>query len=282
MQNEIAEHAEERKKLFSKLSLSWIRSKLPWLFYSLAMALLISTTAFSCAIVLINLLTTLFNFEDTRAEPFVLGITSLSKIGLLGACIQTLLIFYFWCASIVGLYLLPILNCLRPIQGRTPFFKIMLNCLLLLILSSALPVFSRTVGITNFDLFGKFGEIIWIRKYHLVLCYNCAFLVALIICLCHNIVLKLSREFFYGIKSVFYCLKRCLEGVYDSMKFIKNMNVTSISYSTNPVAEESNQPGGRINVFLSNTLGVMSTYLISLFHLRTINKSHTINSKKLS
>lgn len=248
------------------------------------MALLISTTAFSCAIVLINLLTTLFNFEDTRAEPFVLGITSLSKIGLLGACIQTLLIFYFWCASIVGLYLLPILNCLRPIQGRTPFFKIMLNCLLLLILSSALPVFSRTVGITNFDLFGKFGEIIWIRKYHLVLCYNCAFLVALIICLCHNIVLKLSREFFYGLKGVFHCLKKCFQAVYDGMKSIKNINVSGsagISFPTNS-AESSQLPVGRINVYLSNTFNVMSTYLISLFHLRTIKNSHTINSKKLS
>ena len=41
------------------------------------------------------------------------------------------------------------------------------NCLIILLLSSALPLLARTLGITNFDLLGDYGKI-GKRKYHSV------------------------------------------------------------------------------------------------------------------
>lgn len=204
LEKRIAEYEQRKKVLQQRLSLSWVRSIIePWFLYPLAMAMLIGTTAFACAIVLINLLSLLVSFKHTQAEPFVLGIASISKMGIIGATIQTLLIFYIWCASLVGLYSLPIFSMLRPIRGKTPFVKIVFNCMMVLILSSALPLFTPMVGITNFNLFDRFGEIKWMKKYTLVLCYNCAFLVALSICLCHSIVVKLGREFFKFVRGIF-------------------------------------------------------------------------------
>lgn len=261
--------------------------------YPLAMALLIFTTAFSCGIVLINILITLFNFEDTPAEPFVLGIASFSKIGLIGVCIQTFLIGYVWCASIVGLYSLPILNRLRPIRHQTPFFKIMLNCLLILILSSALPIFFRTVGITNFDLFGSFGQIVWIRNYQLVLVYNCAFLVALIFCLCHSIVLKLSRKFLSHLHSLIICSNRSIQFFKEKVKKITNLASKSgqsgsqSSSSTSADTSSSQTPPqscpSTTNFKSINNLSILiesifdplkktSTYLIASLYPRTISK----------
>ncbi|OTF69983.1 LMBR1L-like protein [Euroglyphus maynei] len=285
----IEKHENQRQKLFIKLSVSWIRSKIPWLMYPLAMALLILTTAFSCAIVLINLLVTLFNFEDTSAEPLVLGIASFSKMGLLGASVQTLLIFYIWCASLVGLYSLPGLACLRPIPGQTPFFKIMLNCLLVLVLSSALPIFFRTVGITNFDLFGSFGQIVWIRNYHLVLSYNGAFLGALTLCLCHSIVLKLSKEFFYRCHRLYCYLNELIKSFTKQLNRFKTFCEIGLipwnryhpeQNSINPSnAESSSSFNGRIKSFyfsFRNIFTIIFTYLISLLQLRkTIHSAAT-------
>lgn len=205
LQNRIDSAEGERTRLYAKLSASWLASAAPWLLYPLAMALIIATTAFSGAIVLFNMLGLLFqSFRSSgqddqllsSSSPFVLGIASISRVGLLGALVQTALIIYLGVASFVGLYTLPVLERLRPAPGATPFFKIMLNCMVLLILSSALPLFTRTVGITTFDLFGNFGQIVWTRNYHLVLVYNFAFLVALAFCLCHSIVFRLSKECF--------------------------------------------------------------------------------------
>lgn len=205
LQNRIDSAEGERTRLYAKLSASWLASAAPWLLYPLAMALIIATTAFSGAIVLFNMLGLLFqSFRSSgqddqllsSSSPFVLGIASISRVGLLGALVQTALIIYLGVASFVGLYTLPVLERLRPVAGATPFFKIMLNCMVLLILSSALPLFTRTVGITTFDLFGNFGQIVWTRNYHLVLVYNFAFLVALAFCLCHSIVFRLSKECF--------------------------------------------------------------------------------------
>lgn len=267
----IEQHEQKRLKLYQMLSVSWIRSKIPWLMYPLAMALLILTTAFSCAIVLINLLITLFNFEHTRAQPFVLGIASISKMGLVGACIQSLLIIYIWCASLVGLYSLPILGRLHPIPGKTPFFKIMLNCMVILILSSALPLFTRTVGITNFDLYGNFGQIVWLQNYHLVLVYNCAFLVALIICLCHNIVVKLSKEFLERLRSLFLYLNNCFKS------FNNEIHKLKANYSTENSQIVSSKS---ISMIFRNTLQSLLAYLYSYLNPRGVHSMATLKATK--
>ncbi|KAI2799644.1 Limb region 1 -like protein [Blomia tropicalis] len=209
--SELISKNDRRRELHQKITASWIRSKIPWLLYPLAMALLVTTTGITCAIVFFNLSTRLLKLNDsTRGQQFVLGIASISKMGIVGAIFQTLLIIYIGIATLVGMYNLPILGLLQPIRGKTPYIKIMLNCMVVLILSSALPLFTRTVGITNFDLFGNFGQIVWTQNHHLVLFYNCAFLVALSICLCHSVVVKLSKEFFSRLHRFLLYLNRLL------------------------------------------------------------------------
>lgn len=250
------------------------------------MVLIISTTAFSCAIVFFNLLGKLFNVQHTRAEPFVLGIASISKMGLAGAFIQVMLIVYFAVASFVGLYTLPVLSKLRPLPGNTPFFKIMLNCMVLLILSSALPLFTRTVGITNFDLFGNFGQIEWTQNYHLVLVYNCAFLVALVICLCHSIVVKLSREFFARLHSLFLCLQNCISLAHEKLCLLRYACTQSSSatvaahsvYSPGvPGVVDSTTPTARLYAsrLFRNTLHSSVTFIYSVLHFRPVEATAT-------
>ena len=49
-------------------------------------------------------------------------------------------------SSLVGFYSIPFLVRLTPKYHDTPMTKIIGNCVTLLILSSALPVLSRTLG----------------------------------------------------------------------------------------------------------------------------------------
>ena len=307
----IIKQDEQRKQLHKKLNVSWLRSKVPWLMYPLAMFLLISITAFTCAIVLFNLLNILFNFDYSREDPFVLGIRSISKMGIMGALVQTLLIVYIWCASLVGLYALPVLGLLRPLAGKTPFFKIMLNCMVVLILSSALPLFTRTVGITNFELFGNFGQIVWTQDYHLVLVYNCAFLVALIICLCHNIVVKLSKEFFSRVHNLFLYLNRLFKSVQQKLQTVReacivkpdasiwslltttsrtNNNITTttttpattttISTTTTDQNSSSSSVKSLVSSLFRNTLHSSIAFLYSVLHLRTVHSTSPIKEVK--
>ena len=49
-------------------------------------------------------------------------------------------------ASVVGFYSLPFFGRIRPVYSQTSMVHIILNCSVLLILSSALPILSRTLG----------------------------------------------------------------------------------------------------------------------------------------
>ncbi|KAJ3587116.1 hypothetical protein NHX12_013506 [Muraenolepis orangiensis] len=60
-------------------------------------------------------------------------------------------------------------------QVDTTITQIIGNCVSLLILSSALPVFSRTIGITRFDLLGDFGRYNWLGNFYVVFLYNMMF-----------------------------------------------------------------------------------------------------------
>ena len=55
---------------------------------------------------------------------------------------------YVMLASVLGFYSLPIFRNLRPVPHGTPMVKVIGNCIVLLILSSALPIMSRTLGKT--------------------------------------------------------------------------------------------------------------------------------------
>lgn len=53
---------------------------------------------------------------------------------------------YIQCASVVGMYSTPPLHYLLPSPHNTPLTRIIANCVMLLILTSALPLTSKTLG----------------------------------------------------------------------------------------------------------------------------------------
>lgn len=80
-------------------------------------------------------------------QQFTLGITSLSKLGPVGAALEVLIIFYLGATSSVGLYTMPFMRLVRPKRRRTSLSQLIVNCALLLILSSAQPLLSRIIGL---------------------------------------------------------------------------------------------------------------------------------------
>jgi hypothetical protein len=66
--------------------------------------------------------------------------------GSLGAAVQVVLIMYLMVSSVVGFYSSPLFTFLLPHTQDTNLTQIIGNCVSLLVLSSALPVFSRTLG----------------------------------------------------------------------------------------------------------------------------------------
>lgn len=79
-------------------------------------------------------------------QQFTLGITSLSKVGPIGAAIEVLIIFYLCATSTVGLYTMPFMQSIRPQRHKTSLSQLIVNGALVLILSSALPLLSRILG----------------------------------------------------------------------------------------------------------------------------------------
>uniref|UniRef100_A0A8C5BG10 Limb development membrane protein 1-like n=1 Tax=Gadus morhua TaxID=8049 RepID=A0A8C5BG10_GADMO len=152
----------------------------PWqrnLGYPLAMLLLLALTVVCILMVIFNVLELLFDetamprgMEDPR-----LGTASFSMFGSLGAAVQVVLIFYLMVSSVVGFYSSPLFTSLLPRAQDTNLTQIIGNCVSLLILSSALPVFSRTLGITRFDLLGDFGRYNWLGNFYVVFLYNMMF-----------------------------------------------------------------------------------------------------------
>ncbi|KAL9890111.1 protein Lilipod isoform X1 [Glossina fuscipes] len=145
--------------------------------YPLAMLLLLLFTGITILLVVQNTLELLIGIKalPLSTRQFTLGITSLSKLGPLGAGLEVCLIFYLGATSAVGFYTMPFMSQVRPQRRKTSLSQLIVNCALLLILSSALPLLSRIIGITNFDLLGDFGAIEWLGNFQIVLLYNLVF-----------------------------------------------------------------------------------------------------------
>ncbi|NXI46150.1 LMBRL protein, partial [Galbula dea] len=160
----------------------------PWqrnLGYPLAMLGLLVLTGISVLIVCFHVLELLL---DDAAMPrgiqdASLGQVSFSIFGSFGAALQVVLIFYLMVSSVVGFYSSPLFTHLLPRRQDTPLTKIIGNCVSLLVLSSALPVFSRTLGITRFDLLGDFGRYNWLGNFHIIFLYNMSFAGLTTLCL---------------------------------------------------------------------------------------------------
>ncbi|CAK9811715.1 Protein Lilipod [Anthophora plagiata] len=178
----------------------WVRRTL---LYPLAMlALLILSTA-TALLAVQNTLELLIGIKalPLSTRQFTLGISSLSKLGPIGATIEVAVILYLAATSAIGLYTLPGVRNVRPRLHSTPLTHLIANCALLLVLSSALPLLSRILGMTNFDLLGDFGRIEWLGNFKLVLFYNLIFATAAISCLATKFTATVRKEIYARLRS---------------------------------------------------------------------------------
>lgn len=67
-------------------------------------------------------------------------------MGPFGAGLEVCLIFYLGATSVVGFYTMPFMRNVCPQKRKTSLAQLILNCALVLILSSALPLLSRIIG----------------------------------------------------------------------------------------------------------------------------------------
>ncbi|XP_023600293.1 limb region 1 protein homolog isoform X6 [Myotis lucifugus] len=101
---------------------------------------------------------------------------------------------YLMVSSVVGFYSLRFFGDFIPKKDDTTMTKIIGNCVSLLVLSSALPVMSRTLGITRFDLLGDFGRFNWLGNFYIVLSYNLLFAVVTTLCLVRKFTSAVREE----------------------------------------------------------------------------------------
>ncbi|XP_057405873.1 limb region 1 protein homolog isoform X2 [Balaenoptera acutorostrata] len=130
----------ERRKKAS----AWERN----LVYPAVMVLLLIETSISVLLVACNILCLLIDEtampKGTRGPG--IGNASLSAFGFVGAALEIILIFYLMVSSVVGFYSLRFFGNFIPKKDDTTMTKIIGNCVSILVLSSALPVMSRTLG----------------------------------------------------------------------------------------------------------------------------------------
>lgn len=172
--------------------------------YPLAIIVLLVLTVVSVLMVIINILQLLFGYRALPAYVQYMNVNSRHIFGILGAFIEIVIIWYLMLASLVGLYSAPILKKMRPRKAGTSMTSIVANCTTVLILSSALPVLARTLGITTFDLLGEYGNLNWLSNMKLVLAYNVFFLVPTIICLVNHFTAPVRKEVVRRVRGLAY------------------------------------------------------------------------------
>jgi len=145
--------------------------------YPFVMIFLFALTALSLVSVISNVMQLMAGIRSLPLQQHLvdLGHSSLMSLGVLGVAIEVMLIGYLFVTSLVGLYTIPFIRMIRPKMGDTSLTHLILNCGLFLILSSALPLLSKILGITNFDLLGSFGEVKWLGNIYIVLFCNAVF-----------------------------------------------------------------------------------------------------------
>ncbi|XP_038174959.1 limb region 1 protein homolog isoform X3 [Arvicola amphibius] len=180
----------ERRKKAS----AWERN----LVYPAVMVLLLIETSISVLLVACNILCLLVDEtampKGTRGPG--IGSASLSTFGFVGAALEIILIFYLMVSSVVGFYSLRFFGNFTPKKDDTTMTKIIGNCVSILVLSSALPVMSRTLGITRFDLLGDFGRFNWLGNFYIVLSYNLLFAIVTTLCLVRKFTSAVREELF--------------------------------------------------------------------------------------
>ncbi|XP_056317886.1 limb region 1 protein homolog [Danio aesculapii] len=181
-------HKLERRKKAS----AWEKN----LLYPIVMLILLAGTTISVLLVALNIV---YLLVDETAMPKGsterdIGNASLSTFGVAQAVVEIILMFYLLVSSVVGFYSLRIFQELTPRKDDTNMTTIIGCCVSILVLSSALPVMSRTLGITRFDLLGDFGRFNWLGNFYIVLSYNLLFAVVTTLCLVRKFTSAVREE----------------------------------------------------------------------------------------
>ncbi|CAM9945592.1 unnamed protein product [Bubo scandiacus] len=171
----------------------------PWqrnLGYPLAMLGLLALTGISVLIVCFHVLELLLDdARDAAGHPGrIPGPSLLLHLRLFRSCPAGRPHFLLDALVRRGLLQLPLFTHLLPERQDTPLTKIIGNCVSLLVLSSALPVFSRTLGITRFDLLGDFGRFNWLGNFYIVFLYNMGFAGLTTLCLVKRVSWAVQAE----------------------------------------------------------------------------------------
>ncbi|TWW70883.1 Limb region 1 protein -like protein [Takifugu flavidus] len=172
--------------------------------YPMVMLILLAGTTISVFMVAFNIL---YLLVDETAMPKGstdrgIGNTTLSTFGVAQAVLQIVLMFYLMVSSVVGFYSLRAFAQLTPRKDDTTMTTVRMElrdriigcCVSILVLSSALPVMSRTLGITTFDLLGDFGRFNWLGNFYIVLSYNLLFAVVTTLCLVRKFTSAVREE----------------------------------------------------------------------------------------
>uniref|UniRef100_A0A8C8D6V5 Limb development membrane protein 1 n=1 Tax=Oncorhynchus tshawytscha TaxID=74940 RepID=A0A8C8D6V5_ONCTS len=181
------------------------------LLYPIVMLILLTGTTISVLLVALNIL---YLLVDETAMPKGstdrgLGNTSLSTFGVVQAVVEIVLMFYLMVSSVVGFYSLRVFEGLTPRKDDTTMTTIIGCCVSILVLSSALPVMSRTLGITRFDLLGDFGRFNWLGNFYIVLSYNLLFAVVTTLCLVRKFTSAIREELLKALGNIFIFIYSC-------------------------------------------------------------------------
>nr|XP_057915917.1 limb region 1 protein homolog [Doryrhamphus excisus] len=165
------------------------------LLYPMVMLILLAGTTISVLLVVLNILYLLVDETAMPKGSTEHGIGStLSTFGVAQAVLEIILMFYLMASSVVGFYSLRLFEGLTPRKDDTTMTTIIGCCVSLLVLSSALPVMSRTLGITRFDLLGDFGRFNWLGNFYIVFSYNLLFAVVTTLCLVRKFTSAVREE----------------------------------------------------------------------------------------
>ncbi|KAK0078649.1 hypothetical protein PV325_002229 [Microctonus aethiopoides] len=195
LQHRLEDIQVRRKVLDQQRMTWWVRRTVV---YPIAMLILFMLSTTTALLAVQNTLELLIGIKalPLSTRQFTLGISSLSKLGPIGAIIEVVVILYLATTSGIGLYGLPGVRKVKPQFHSTPLTHLIANCALFLVLSSALPLLSRILGMTNFDLLGDFGQIEWLGNFKLVLFYNLTFATVAIACLTTKFTATVRKEIY--------------------------------------------------------------------------------------
>ncbi|RCN37386.1 LMBR1-like region [Ancylostoma caninum] len=175
-------------------SLRWCQQFTRIVKYPAIVISLLALTGISLLMVVINSLKLMFGFRSLPVYAQYMEVHTRHSLGIAGVIIESITIMYVMATSLTGLYSMPFVRALRPRRRRTSLTVIIINCSLILVLSSALPVLANTLGITSFDLLGAYSSLKWLSNFKLVLAYNVLFAAATIVCVFSKITSPVRKQ----------------------------------------------------------------------------------------